>query len=798
MSADAPTPAGRRASSSSSVGEFELPRSPMRRTSSSMEWPDLDLSEVPFSYLLDRMDRDREATAAFIGFLRRQAKNEEKYCAGLAKCFDDPRQKPGNNILGSLQSFGRDIMGEQTEKHILDESESTAGYLHTINSALCSYAQERSQFAKFLDSKLCATLEKHVAARTRTYDTLKRERISAARMYDDSRRRLEQARHTAAKARRDWHREEAELSALSSRGEDPTSDGYDRQLRRYKESCTRSDKASEVRDEEEKTTKEALKQVKAVYRKIARSVQSQEADRIYDILSVLSASIQLEKSTYEKRIQQLTELETKLQVLDPFSDLRLFQHNCKVNEILKKSPSQTKRDRAAEAEKKKQANLLEKQKYQAVVDKFLDAVFEWRRGGAEQASAAEAQLAREMEGDSVPDLARKCIESFESKVGRDVFIRGLNRQRGAQKDVGVYFDLLAESLEALLDACVRNMDVDNCSMVMIMSQTFFRVLPPETSDEEGDDGTAINTPTAQEYIVVDSGADNQSQADADQDTITGGSVPQADSGRPTSSPHPPKPGDKEFMQTRLQRHPIWHDLTYWEETLLRGVRAEVERNCPRNPQGKVRYMYKQILQAQLRGVVFNMAAFKVPPSITEVLIRRTAIAARMDDADTEQLLKAAAKTKDPVVRRRSSSGKSPVALVGVQSPSVTTDGARSRSSGSADGASESFDENTPGKKSGLRVDTISIGNDSPTVDDRPVEAPVEDTGPNNSKNYVGSTSGSDDDIGDDDELVVTVDVDDDDAFISTGGSSGVGLNDDLSVEDTAEEVASDVELSMWL
>ena len=101
---------------------------------------------------------------------------------------------------------------------------------------------------------------------------------------------------------------------------------------------------------------------------MARTVQSQEADRIYDILSVLSASIQVEKSTYEKRIQQLNELETKLQVLDPFSDLRLFAHNCKVNEVLKKSPAQTKRERDAEAARQKQqANQLEKQKYQVGV-----------------------------------------------------------------------------------------------------------------------------------------------------------------------------------------------------------------------------------------------------------------------------------------------------------------------------------------------------------------------------------------------------------------------------------------------
>ena len=84
---------------------------------------------------------------------------------------------------------------------------------------------------------------------------------------------------------------------------------------------------------------------------------------------------------------------------------------------------------------------------QVVVDKFLDAVFEWRRAGSEAQTHEEVQLAREMEGESVNELARKIISSFDHQSGRDVYIRGLNRQRGAQKDVGAYFDILAESLE---------------------------------------------------------------------------------------------------------------------------------------------------------------------------------------------------------------------------------------------------------------------------------------------------------------------------------------------------------------
>ena len=261
MSSTTSTPA-RRASSGSGP-DFELPRSPVR-SRSSMDWPDLDLTEVPLPYLLDRMDRDRESTAAFIDFLRRQAKNEERYCTGLEKCFEDPKSRPGGNLLGSLQSFGRDLLGEPNEKHVLNESESTAGYLHTINDALLSYARERRRFAKFLDAKLCSTLEKHVAARARVYDTLKRERASAARGHSEARRRVESARSHSQRAKKEWHREEAELSTLSQRGEDPMSEGYERQLKRYKESCQRADRAAETQEQEEGAAKNATRKLKAV------------------------------------------------------------------------------------------------------------------------------------------------------------------------------------------------------------------------------------------------------------------------------------------------------------------------------------------------------------------------------------------------------------------------------------------------------------------------------------------------------------------------------------------------------
>ena len=270
------------------------PRSMTRKPSTSMVWPDLDLTSVPFPYLLDRMDRDKDATNSYVDFLRKQAKNEEKYCAGLAKCFDDRKK---DSMLNNLQNIGRDILGDPAAKHVLDETESTAGYLHTINKALLDFAQARRQFAKFLDSKLCLTLEKHLGARNRTYDALKKERVAAARSYDDARRRIDNARNAKARCKREEQREETDLTQLGVRGEDPTSEPYIKQMKRYKESCQRSDRAAHAHAQEEKHGKECAQQLKQVYRKIARTVQALETDRIYDIVSLLSASIQLEKST---------------------------------------------------------------------------------------------------------------------------------------------------------------------------------------------------------------------------------------------------------------------------------------------------------------------------------------------------------------------------------------------------------------------------------------------------------------------------------------------------------------------
>ena len=722
----------------------------------SIDWPELDLTELPFSYLLHRMEKDRDSTASLINFLRRQAKNEEKYCSGLAKCFEEPKTQ--NNILGSLQSIGRDLLGEQNLTFALADSESTSGYLHTIRQALSDYAKDRRKFAKFIDSILCSTLEKHVNARSRMYDALKRERNTIARNDEEARRRLENAKSTLARLKKEENKEGIEIAAVGQREEDKTSDAYLKKLQKFKDTCMRCNKAAEVCKEQEKAGMQTEKQLRHVYRKIARNVKSQEVDRIYDTLSVLGHCIQLEKNSYERRIKQLTELERKLAVVDPFSDLRLFAHNCKVNELLKKSPFMTKKEREKRSALKKERNAKETHK-QVVVDKFLDAVFEWRRAGVEK-SSAEAQLSLELEGTTMSALAAQLVDSFNTQPGRDLFIRGLNRQRGAQKDVGIYFDVLAETLEALLDACVRHMDVDNCNMVMIMSQTFFRVHP--------------TSPTGKEYIVVDG---------------KGG----GDSGDKNKQV---KSGEKEFMQERVQQHPIWHDLTYWEEILLRGVRAEVERNCPRRPPEKVQYVYQQIVAAQLRGVVFNMAAFGVPLSLTATLIQRTAIAARMGDDEVEQLMKAAAR---PQRKRRASSES------GSSAAAASTTTSKSKS---ADNASE---KKQPAKV-GLTVETRDA------TEDGVVEVLTPFAGSETDPQSAGTQEpepNANIPVGDDDDVEVSIEVEGDVAVVSSSRKNSDNVDVTVEVDeadpsassvetphsesaDDAADLATDIELSMWL
>ena len=233
----------------------------------------------------------------------------------------------------------------------------------------------------------------------------------------------------------------------------------------------------------------------------------------------------------------------------------------------------------------------------------------------------------------------KIIKLFKRKTAREMYIRELNRQRSSNKSMRREgFKALSRTMRGFLDACVKHSDVKAATMLMIMSQTFFKAQQHEKKstvskgsddDEENEEGTEED----------------------DDDT------------------------EKEFVQWTISGHPIWKDLLFWEEAFLHIVREEVEKNHTSfvsrgSDRSKLReeanYHYKQIVFGQLGSIAVNMISFGMSMDMTKAFILKMCVANGLSEEEMQALVFIASKQEAVRVRRQSSAGSiAALALSGV-------------------------------------------------------------------------------------------------------------------------------------
>jgi hypothetical protein len=175
--------------------------------------------------------------------------------------------------------------------------------------------------------------------------------------------------------------------------------------------------------------------------------------------------------------------------------------------------------------------------------------------------AVAAASAPPGEGAAASGVAINAAAVFESAAGRLLFIRCLNQWRGRGARVSGPWDegadaapgrtplgRLARVLWWILDSAAENGDVDTARSVMILSETFHALGP------------------------AGAGPARAAQEDALAATVDIWSF----------APHPPVessggPSERVYVRAWLRAHPLWRDERWWEEALLRSVRADVER-----------------------------------------------------------------------------------------------------------------------------------------------------------------------------------------------------------------------------
>eukprot|EP00743_Colponemidia_sp_Colp-15_P007279 GILK01007861.1.p1 GENE.GILK01007861.1~~GILK01007861.1.p1 ORF type:complete len:717 (-),score=142.24 GILK01007861.1:247-2397(-) len=172
----------------------------------------------------------------------------------------------------------------------------------------------------------------------------------------------------------------------------------------------------------------------------------------------------------------------------------------------------------------------------------------------------------------------QCVVSFQDPGNRRTFVRCLNTQRSkASFDIsGPCFEqlaiLMAQLLDqiyiSLLDQVERTMDVVTGKYAMILSQTFYRV-----------------------------------------STVT---------------------HQREFLQSKLNRHPLWENLRFWEAALFDTIQEEMEKHkmtrkwrfLADDEQKDMEDRQKNITFGQLGSFSYNMLAFGVPKAQVKGLITK--------------------------------------------------------------------------------------------------------------------------------------------------------------------------------
>eukprot|EP00941_MAST-03F_sp_MAST-3F-sp1_P006406 g6406.t1 len=198
-----------------------------------------------------------------------------------------------------------------------------------------------------------------------------------------------------------------------------------------------------------------------------------------------------------------------------------------------------------------------------------------------ESAALRKQILKEEERNGPHSMSNPEMAAiFRDSIGRQLFIRELNKKRALNKDIGDSFDRMSSTMDAFLDATMEYNDVKAASMLMIMSQTFFR-------KRRGDN---IQT--------------------------------------------------KEFVGHHLARHPIWKDLMFWELVFLHHVRQEVRRNIASFSESKAEtlYHYRQIVFGQLGSISLNMICFGMGLDAAQSLISKMCIANGLSEEERNTLI----------------------------------------------------------------------------------------------------------------------------------------------------------------
>mmetsp|Transcript_20644 Transcript_20644/g.24438 ORF Transcript_20644/g.24438 Transcript_20644/m.24438 type:complete len:669 (-) Transcript_20644:123-2129(-) len=202
--------------------------------------------------------------------------------------------------------------------------------------------------------------------------------------------------------------------------------------------------------------------------------------------------------------------------------------------------------------------------------------------------------------------ARRFTTLLQKPEGREALVHALNQQRSRRTEIEDGFEELCEAMSVVLDKCRENRDVHTAKMAMMLSQTFYR----------------------EPILVVESN-----------------SLPTGTRGRAESSSGPSRKG-REYLKSALISHPLWEDMSFWDEACWQSIRESVKEGrsdvawhdmTPLEQRDSVLRIHN-IVFSQVGAYAHSMLEFGCKPSLARMFMLRLASTYELAEDQKDMLL----------------------------------------------------------------------------------------------------------------------------------------------------------------
>ena len=666
-----------------SEGELQLQRAELD-AKRERELMQLCFKDIPFHGVLQRAEQAQQTLDQLIPLLRTTAEGEDQYgkilLSGLLQ----------TNVAANFFGVGNN----GTEKAKFKEPGTLGKALNTIRHDVHVSSEEARQLAGQMQDSIIHPLTKHkehLKAATKRLNVLALRSSTALKKATYT---VDQAKSVHSKLYDSVEKTRKQLEAVDPKSKDFT-----------KKQITLSNKLNKLvvqREEAKDKIRQAIDQKEmqecthsADIISLADDYQRAEIMRIDVVKEHMLDIVKLQLRAMDKRRKRLLTVVNAVESIDSTSDVRLYAHNRCVQNMLTRSRAKS----INQAQKTKSSDGSGKggkggsggsgvgsgtsiggrrrgssdphkndhdQHYESshrllkeiVMGLFADAELNdtnFQKKTIEQHEAAkreavqrkeeEEKVRQEQKGQAKendtslnknnennennqrkdpppPPLSIKSIDDINANVkdysalfhhesNRTMFVKLLNLQRSKVQDVGIGYNALSTLMCNYLDCCAKQSDVRSAKMIMIMSETFYRnrtVIVGKTKTADPHTKAATKAAMARAALQLEGRTDT-----------------------------------REYLQTHIRQHEIWHNPHFWEEAFFMSCREEVRKHMERASElaaqkpEEFQRVYVNICFGQLGSYALNMINFGVSIEMTRLFVEKMASVNNLNQ-DQKQML----------------------------------------------------------------------------------------------------------------------------------------------------------------